>query len=344
MTFQSPLSFYLLLAIPILAFVYGRAQRRRRQTALQFANPVTARFVVGKGPGRRRHIPAIFFLLGLVVTIVALARPTAVVTLPTSEVTVVLTIDVSRSMRQTDMKPTRIDAAKQAARNFIEKQLPTVEIGVVSFSDYAAVVQFPTRDRDLALAAVNRLTLQSSTAIGRGILVSLDTIEEALAGDSPIVRTMPTPGPTPLPAPTPTPMPKGQFAPAIIILLTDGANRTGPAPVESAQVAAQRGVRVYTIGVGKASGGAPAPGGGGGGFGFIGGFDEPGLKKIAEITAAQYFNAASETELEKIYENISAKPVLKTDRTELTAILTGAAATFFLLAGFLSLIWFGRFP
>ncbi|MBI3538530.1 MAG: VWA domain-containing protein [Chloroflexi bacterium] len=344
MQFLSPYSFWLLLFIPIFIFVYVRAQRRRNQTALQFASARTAAQILTKGPGRRRHLPAIFFLIGLAITIVALARPSAVVTLPSTEVTVILTIDVSRSMRQVDMKPSRIEAAKQAARNFVEKQPPTIEIGVVSFSDYAAVVQFPTRDRDLVNAAINRLNLQGGTAIGRGILVSLDTIDEALAGETMILNSLPTPGVTPLPGPTPTPMPKGAFAPAIIILLTDGANRSGPLPVEVAGTAAKRGVRVYTIGVGK-TGGAPSGGGnGGGGFGFSSALDETTLKKIAEVTDAAYYNAGSETELEKIYETISAKPVLKTDRTELTAILTGAAAAFFLMAGFLSLAWFGRFP
>jgi len=339
-SFLSPLSFWLLLAIPLLAWVYIRAQRNRQKTARVFASAAFAKQIISRGPGRRRHIPAIFFLVGLVITIIALARPSAIVTLPTNEVTVILAIDVSRSMRQVDIKPNRIEAAKQAARNFVEKQPLGVEIGVVSFSDYAALVQFPTTDRVLVLAAINRLTLQSSTAIGRGILISLAAIDEVLAGESPIIRTNPTPGATPLPGPTPTPMPKGAYAPAIIVLLTDGANRTGPSPIEIADVAAKRGVRVYTIGVGKASGGALTPGGGG----FGGGFDEPGLKKIAEITDALYYNAGSADELEKIYANISARPVLKTDRTELTAILTGAAAAFFLAAGFLSLIWFGRFP
>ncbi|MBI3538098.1 MAG: BatA domain-containing protein, partial [Chloroflexi bacterium] len=120
MQFLSPYSFWLLLFIPIFIFVYVRAQRRRKQTALQFASARTAAQILTKGPGRRRHLPAIFFLIGLTITIVALARPSAIVTLPSTEVTVILTIDVSRSMRQVDMKPSRIEAAKQAARNFVE--------------------------------------------------------------------------------------------------------------------------------------------------------------------------------------------------------------------------------
>ncbi|MDE3089291.1 MAG: VWA domain-containing protein, partial [Chloroflexota bacterium] len=187
MVFQWPFMLWLLLLIPLLIVAYLIAQRRRQKYALRFASLSLVKDALGRGPGIRRHIPPALFLLALTVMVVALARPIAIVTLPSQEGTVILTIDVSGSMQADDLKPSRMEAAKAAARAFVDKQPTGVRIGVVSFSDNASIVQAPTDDKTAVLAAINRLQPQRATAIGRGLLTSVDAIfaagdEEAALG------------------------------------------------------------------------------------------------------------------------------------------------------------------
>ncbi len=176
---------WLLLLIPALVVAYILAQRRRQRYALRYASLSLVKEALGRGPGIRRHIPPALFLMGLAVMLVALARPVSVVTLPAQEGTVILTMDVSGSMRADDLKPSRLDASKSAARAFVENEPPGVRIGVVSFSDNAFVVQAPTDDKEAVLAAINRLTPQRGTAVGRGLLTSLDAISKRSASGEP---------------------------------------------------------------------------------------------------------------------------------------------------------------
>ena len=392
MEFLWPSSFFLLLAIPLLIWVYVRAQRRRLQLTARYAELSLMKDVLKRAPGRRRHLPALLFLLGFIVMVTALARPTTTMIVASFERTVILTIDVSGSMRAEDLKPNRIEAAKAAARAFVEKQEAATRIGVVSFSAGAALVQAPTTDKTLVYAAINRLRTERATAIGSGILTSLDAIAEATNQDLPLAHTQVTPSAaanaprTTRPAATPstiaanalTPTPQKNHAPAIIVLLTDGQNTTGPLPLDAAQIAVNRTIRVYTIGIGTPQGatlgpnnfgggggpGAGSPGGGqpppGGGFGTggngnafggggnFGGFrailDETTLKKIAEMTDAKYYYAANETDLRAIYESLDKQLVLKPQQIEVTGYVTAVAVGFALLSGILSLLWFGRLP
>jgi Ca-activated chloride channel family protein len=331
---------WLLLLVPALIAVYVIMQRRRQKYALRYASLSLVKEALGRGPGIRRHIPPLLFLLGLAVMIVALARPVATVMLPSQQGTVILTLDVSGSMRAEDMKPSRLDAAKVAARAFVEKQPPNVRIGVVSFSDNAAVVQAPTTDRAAILAAINRLTPQRGTAIGRGILTSLDAIFEE-------GRPNPTPGFSSRdafglsePTVTPTPMPRGMYAPAIVVLLSDGESNVGPRPLDIIDQVADRGVRVYTIGVGSPQGVVLQTMG----RSIRVRLDEETLRRIADKTDANYFRADTETDLRSVYENLSTRLVFQAEQTELTAGFTGAAAILMLMAGTLSLLWFSRLP
>jgi Ca-activated chloride channel homolog len=281
--------------------------------------------------------------------IVALARPSAVVLLPSQQGTVILTMDVSGSMAATDLKPSRLEAAKSAARAFVEKQPQNVRIGVVSFSDIAAVVQAPTTDREAILGAINRMTPQRGTAIGRGILTSLDAIFEPPQGqpsqpsfgnrnggfgfrNDPLVVPTPTIGPTPMPA--------GEFTSAITILLSDGESNVGPRPLDVVSQAADRGVRVFTVGVGDPAGTVLSVGG----RSVRVRLDEETLRQIAEKTNGKYFKADTETDLKTLYENLSTRLILKSEKTELTAAFTGVATIFLLIAGSLSLLWFNRLP
>ncbi len=329
---------WLLLLVPVLIIAYILMQRRQHKYALRYSSLSLVKDALGRGPGIRRHIPPVLFLIGLTAMIVALARPVATVMLPSQQGTVILTVDVSGSMRADDLKPTRLEAAKAAARAFVEKQPPNVRIGVVSFSDSAAIVQAPTKDREAVLAAINRLAHQRRTAIGSGILTSLDAIFE-----QPVARPTPPPGDFIVPfepTPTPTPVPQGTYAPAVVVLLSDGVSNTGPRPLDIVAQASNRGVRIYTVGVGSPEGAVLRTDG----FSMRVRLDEETLKSIADKTGAQYFKADTETDLRNIYENLSTRLVFKAEQTELTAMFTGFAVLLLLIAGTLSLLWFSRLP
>lgn len=336
MQFLSPDNLWLLLLVPALIGAYIFAQRRRARYALRFSSLSLVKDALDRRPGIRRHIPPLFFLGGIALMLFAAARPFGVITLPREQATVILTLDVSGSMRANDMKPTRLEAAKAAARAFIAQQNAQTRIGVVSFSWNANVVQAPTTDRELARAAVDRLVQQQSTAIGSGILTSLDAIFEKPNAHSPRLGD-----PLAAPTPTPTPVPRGTLAPATIILLTDGQNRTGPSPITAAQTAADRGVRIFTIGVGTIEGTTMQ---GGGGFGFRAVLDEATLKRVAAITDAKYFHASDETALLTIYQNLAKGVVVTQEKEESTVIFTALAMLFLLSGGALSLFWFNRLP
>lgn len=372
MQFQSPEFLWFLLLVPALIAAYILAQRRRSRFALRYSSLSMVKEALGKNPGWRRHLPPALFLIGMTFMLIALARPTGIVWVPKDESTIILAIDVSRSMSATDIQPSRIEAAKAAARAFIQQQDPSTRIGIVSFSGNAALVQAPTTDRTQLLAAVNRLTVQNSTAIGSGIMTSLDAIFE-----DPLASQLSAPqNEIVAPTPTPTPLPKGIYAPATIILLTDGRNRTGPDPIDAAHTAADRGVRVYTVGVGTTQGGSiPQQGGGRGGQGFggRGGFggqngfggqggpgfggqgffggggfradlDEATLKAIAQITDAKYFLASDAQMLMSIYNNIDKQVILTQEQTEATVFFSASGFIFLLMGGLVSLVWFNRLP
>ncbi len=331
---------WLLALVPVLILVYILIQRRRQKYALRYSSLTLVKDALGHGPGLRRHIPPALFIFGLAAMIFALARPVATVVLPSQQGTVILTVDVSGSMRADDLKPSRLEAAKAAARTFVEKQPRNVRIGVVSFSDSAAVVQSPTTDREAVLAAINRLNIQRRTAIGSAILTALDAIFEEPG-------TTPKPAPSPrdplaLPTATPTPAPvlPGSYTSAIIVLLSDGQSNTGPNPLDVVGQAADRGVRIYTVGVGNPAGTILRTEG----FSIRVRLDEETLKRIAGQTDGQYFKADTETDLHNIYENLSTHLVLKPEQTELTAWFTGFATLVLLVAGALSLLWFHRLP
>ncbi|MBI4295134.1 MAG: VWA domain-containing protein [Chloroflexi bacterium] len=329
---------WLLLLVPVLIVLYILVQRRRRKYALRYSSLSLVKEALGRGPGLRRHIPPILFILGLTAMTVALARPVATVLLPSLQGTVILAVDVSGSMRADDFKPSRLEAAKSAARTFVEKQPSNVRIGIVSFSDGAAIVQAPTTDREAVVAAINRLAYQRRTAIGSGILTSLDAIsEEPGARPTPASRDS-----LALSEPTPTPaaVPQGTYAPAVIVLLSDGVSNTGPRPLDIVGRASDSGVRVYTVGVGSPEGTILRLDG----YAIRVRLDEETLKRIADETGASYFKADSETDLSNIYENLSTRLIFKAEQTEITAGFTGLAAVLLLIAGTLSLLWFNRLP
>ena len=356
MTFLWPELLGLLALVPVVVGLYLLLRRRKKRLAVRYASLAMVKEAIGAGNRIRRHIPPLLFLVSLTLMIVAIARPAAVVTLPSQHETIILAMDVSGSMRAVDVHPNRLTAAQDAARAFINDQPHNVKIGIVSFAGTAAVVQPPTENREDLLAAIDRFTLQRGTAVGSGILVSLKTIfpdvEFDLGRSNPRINASDTGRTKPLgrgngngndkdrdkQKDADKPVTPGSYQSAAIILLTDGQTTTGPDPVEAAKMAADRGVRVYTVGIGTVAGeiiGAE-------GWSMRVRLDEEALKQIANITRGDYFYAGTATDLKKIYEGMNAKLVLKKQQTEITALVVAAAALFATVAAGLSLVWFNR--
>lgn len=338
MTFLWPTMLIGLLVLPLFVALYIGMQQRRQRLVAQYGSPAPGRAPGSRGPGARsalrRHLPAGLFLLALTILIVALARPQTLVSLPRIEGTVMLVFDVSGSMAADDLKPTRMEAAKAAARAFVERQPSTVQIGVASFSEGGFAVQAPTDDQGLILAAINRLGVQSGTSVGSGIQAALKAID---AVENPAL-TLSTRSLTP--GPTPTPVPPGTHKSAVIVLLTDGENNENPDPMEAAQTAADRGIRIYTVGIGSTAGATLHVNG----FTVQSRLDEATLQQIADLTGGTYYNATTTDELHSIYDHLDPELVVKPQKTEVTALFAGAGILVLLLGGSLSLLWLGRVP
>jgi Ca-activated chloride channel family protein len=295
-------------------------------------------------------VPPLLFLVALIVMITAVARPAAVVRLPSQHETIILALDVSGSMRAKDVEPDRITAAQNAAKTFINEQPRSTRIGIVAFAGTASLVQPPTQSREDLHAAIERLQLQRATAIGSGILVALKAIfpdvDFDLRATNPRLNAAGSPGKggplagplaTP-PGDKPKPVPPGSYKSAAIILLTDGQATTGPDPIEAARMAAERGIRVYTVGVGTPNGEILV----GEGWSMRVRLDEETLKQIANLTSAEYFYAGTAVDLKKIYQSLNSRFVLEKKETEITAIFAATAALTILLSALLSLLWFNR--
>jgi Ca-activated chloride channel family protein len=278
--------------------------------------------------------------------ILAVARPQATITLPTQHETVILAMDISGSMRATDVEPNRLVAAQNAAKAFIADQPDSVRIGIVAFAGTATVAQAPTRNRDDLVAAIDRFQLQRATAIGSAIIVSLATIfpdagfdvATFMYGAEAEKKGSKSQAQGPKGQPAVKPVPPGSYNNAVIILLTDGQRTTGPDTVAAARLAADRGVRIYTVGVGTPDGKI---------VGFEGWsmhvrLDEETLKTVADLTRGEYFYAGTAVDLKKIYETLRTRLVLETKKTEITALFSAVAAIFAAMAGLLSMLWFNR--
>jgi Ca-activated chloride channel family protein len=349
MTFLWPDLLWLLLLVPGLVAGYVWLLRRKKKLALPYASLSLVREALSRRQAFRRHLPPLLFLLALVAMLVALARPAAVVTLPSQYQTVILAIDVSGSMRATDVMPNRLVAAQAAARTFVSEASRRTRIGVVAFAGTAALVQPPTHNREDVLAAIDRLQVQRATAVGSAILIALKAIfpdiEFDLRSSNPrpeaarqAGRGAPLPPGDAAERPAFTPVPPGSYTSAVIILLTDGRTTTGPDPVESARMAAERGVRVYTVGVGTAEGGILAAEG----WSMRVRLDEDALKKIADATRGEYHYAGTATDLTKIYQALTSRVVTERKETEITALFSAVALALALVSGLLSVLWFHR--
>ncbi|MGA7195388.1 MAG: VWA domain-containing protein [Anaerolineales bacterium] len=352
MTWLWPSFLYLLILIPVLIAAYILILRRRRRFAVRYSSLALVRAALPRQSWVRRHLPFMYFLAALTGLILALARPVNIISVPAGKATIILTIDVSRSMCSTDIQPTRIQAAENAALAFIQKQSSNTQIGLVAFSSFAEIIQPPTNDRTLLDAAVKSLLVGRRTAIGSGILMAIDAISQV---DKNIVPSISDSNPGIEPAPGP----KGAYAPDVIVLLTDGVSNTGPLPLDAAQEAADRGVRVYTIGFGTPNGsefancqstdpsaGGFGFGGGGFGFGFGGGFggfprgiDDTTLKQVAAMTGGTYYSASSAGELQNVFNSLPTYLIMKHETSEISVFFAALGAILAAMAIVLALLW-----
>jgi Ca-activated chloride channel family protein len=334
---------------------------------MRFGNLATVKIALGRGGAWRRHVPPALYLVGLTVILIAVARPAALLLTATARATVILAMDVSGSMSNPDIKPSRIEAAQDAAKEFINTQPKEIAIGIVAFAGTAQLVQAPTDDHQALIAAVDLFQLQRGTAVGSGMLTSIATLfpgEEygemkgvdvfsQGSGSGNAFGGGVAPSSVPLGAVggdtgrNPTmkkaePVEPGSLKTAIVILMTDGNTRQGPDPVEVARIAADHGLRVFTIGFGSKTQTGAAPIGGGFGGGMRASLNEEPLKAIADITRSKYYFAGSADELKNIYSTLSKQRIVELKETEVTAYVAGFSAIFFLLAATLSMLWFNR--
>jgi Ca-activated chloride channel family protein len=341
----------LLLLVPALVALYLWAAKRRGRPAVRYsslsliaaARPWTSKL--------RRHLPFMIFLAAVAALVGAMTRPVAVIGVPSGQSTVLLVMDVSRSMCSTDIEPSRLVAAEVAAAEFIRAQPATTQIGIVAFSGFAELIQAPTTDRQLLEDALDSFLTGRRTAVGSGILAAIDAIAEVDPEVAPAVGSYSSAIP-------PTPVLAGDYAPAIIVVLTDGASNAGVEPADAAQQAADRGLRIFTIGFGTAAGEPVAPlcgpsflgrepagGGGGGGGGGIGqggfrrGIDEDTLRLVAQMTGGQYFPAESASELQTVLMGLPTATIMSNEVVELSVAFVGAGALLTLLAIGLSQRW-----
>ncbi len=344
MHFLWPEFLWMMAALPLLVLVYVWLMRRKKKMALRYASLSIVKEAMGAGQALRRHIPPALFLLALAAMLLATTRPVAVVTLPSNQQTIILAMDVSGSMRATDVQPNRLVAAQNAAKSFINELPRHVKVGIVAFAGSAQVAQLPTVNREDLVTAIDRFQLQRATATGNAIVISLATLFpdagialESMQSGRERPRGFAIDGEKKEKKEF-TPVAPGSFTSAAIIMLTDGQRTTGVDPLEAAKMAADRGIRVYTVGIGTVDGET---------IGFEGWsmrvrLDEETLKAIANKTSAEYFYAGTAVDLKKVYETLSSRLTVEKKETEISALFAMAAAALAVLSAGLSLLWFNR--
>jgi Ca-activated chloride channel family protein len=342
MSFLWPQHLWWMLALPLLVLLYLWLLRRRVKVTLRVSSIGTAR--AAQGRTFRRHVPPALLLLALALLLLALARPVGRVMLPGAKSTVLLALDVSLSMRVTDVKPTRMAAAQEAAKSFLQDLPRDIDVGVITFAGTAQVAQQPTRDRPSLVGAIDGIQMQRGTALGSAIVVCLAELFPGQGIDladmvfGPQRRSLNPERQANAEAQAFTPVAPGSYKPAVIILLSDGRRTTGVDTLQAAQMAADRGVRVHVIGLGTPDGHLAA----GEGMAFYLQLDEASLREVARMTGGEYHSAASAQALHKVYQELGSKVLLQTRETELTALLCLLAACLLVAGSGLSLKWYGH--
>ena len=349
MSFLWPGLLVLLLLIPVSIVAYLIILRRSRKVTVRYSSLSLVREAALHQSAFRRHLPFALFLLALTSLIMAVSRPVATVTIPSNKATIILALDVSLSMCSTDIAPNRLEAAKDAAQVFVQEHRSGRQIGIVAFAGFAELVQPPTTDTQALDDAIENLIVARRTAIGSAILRSIDAISEVdnriLPSDNTASNGTSESSPS-----------EGGLSPHIIVLLTDGASNAGPYPLAAAVQAAERGIRVYTIGYGTIDNTSPMNCGygdftfGGGQFGF--GFapqtgsqdfrrqlDDTTLKQVAEMTGGTYYEATSASELKKAFSELPSFVIATRETIEIGVLFTAFAAILIVIAMALSFRW-----
>jgi Ca-activated chloride channel family protein len=351
LSFVWPMMLWLLVLVPLVAALYVWHDMRRRRVAVRYPALRTVGVALRGALGWRRHLPAVLLLLGLAALLVAIARPRAEMMLPSRIDTVILAMDTSGSMKAQDIKPTRMQAAQHAAKVFLAEQPDGVRVGLVAVAGTAALAQSPSRSKDDVAASIDRLQPQRGTALGSGLIIALTTLLPQAGIDA--ARFMNTGNAKPPDKPRAVgsdPAPPqgaaqgeaaepGSYRAGAIVLLSDGDNNAGPDAIQAAKVAAEHGVRIYTVGVGTPEGTVLTVDG----WSARVKLDEGVLKKVADMTGAEYFRVEDAAELKAVYRSLSARLAFeKQDMVEITALFTALGALLAVCAGLLSLWWFGR--
>jgi Ca-activated chloride channel family protein len=340
MTFLWPNSLWLMLAPPLLPVLYLWLLRRRGKAALRYSSLEVLREASSRQ--WRRHVPPALLWLACAVLLLAAARPLAKVTMPWAKSTVVLAMDVSLSMRVSDVKPTRLAAAQEAAKLFLRDLPKNIEVGLVTFAESAQVVQAATLDRSALVSAIDAFQMQYGTAIGDAIVVCLAELfpdQGINLGDvtfDPRQKARGREGRDH--GPSITPVAPGSYGSAAILLLSDGRRTLGVDTLEAAKMAADRGVRIHVVGLGTVDG----PVGAGGGLAIYMQLDEPTLREVARMTGGEYHHAGTAEELRSVYQELGSRLQVETRETEITALLAMVGAVLVLAAAALSVLWFGR--
>lgn len=329
MTFIWPWMLATLVFIPVCIGIYLQLLKKRKQASEELGPLSRVQSSSGSEPGRGLHVPPALFLVGMTVLLLSTARPEMVVELPRIEGTVILAFDVSNSMAAEDLEPSRMEAAKEAAKTFVENRPSTIQVGIVAFSNGGLVVQPPTYDQAALLATIERLSPQGSTSLSQGIFSSLNAIvgepipvdPEALEDGAPGIDI-------------------GYHPSAVVLLLTDGEHTSSTDPLLIAQLAAEAGVRIYPVGIGSPEGVVLETEG----FSVLTQLNEKALIEIASLTNGAYYHADDEEALQELYKNVDLRLTISGEKAEATAIFAGVSLLFFLVGGALSLLWFGRMP
>jgi Ca-activated chloride channel family protein len=316
-SFAEPLVLLALLALPPLAILYAVEQRNRRAAAAAFAAPAVQPSVAPERPGWRRHAPMLAAGVALTVLVLAAAKPQRTVAVPVERASIVLATDASGSMTATDLNPSRLGAAKRAARRFVDQVPARVNIGVLAFNGTPRVLRSPTRDREAVRMAIDGLTPSGATATGEAIAAGTQMLRASRAR-------------------------RERRTPAAILLLSDGTSTRGRHPVAMARAARQAGVRVYTVALGTDKGKIivtrpdgstairPVPP------------DPQSLAQIARLSGGKAYSAASADRLKEVYEKLGSELGHKNEKRQITSAFAGGGLALLLVGIAMSTRWFGR--
>jgi Ca-activated chloride channel family protein len=344
MPFLWPHNLWLLLALPLLPAAYLWLLRRRHRAALGYSSLGVVR-AAAAGRNWRRHLPPALLFMAFAGLVVAAARPVVRISLPWTRSTIMLAIDVSLSMRVADVQPSRIAAAQESAKRFLQQLPRGIEVGLVTFAGSSQVAQRATLDRESLARSIDAFQMQIGTAVGNAIVQCLaelfpdqgiDLGEMTFGNGRARGRSLDE---TARPAPrTITPVAPGSYDSAAIILLSDGRRTTGIDTLEAAKMAADRGVRIYVVGLGTVDGDVNTPDG----MAIYMQLDEPTLREVARMTGGEYFHAGTAQTLRTVYEKLGSRLQVQTRETELTGPLALASALLEIAAALLSMLWFAR--